>query len=70
MRYEHSGKYTPSLPRCPSCARIMPLTIQHTARYTELSQERFKDFWRRRVVQHSKITRLMSALGQKQSTMP
>jgi hypothetical protein len=20
--------------------------IQHTARYTELSQERFKDFWR------------------------
>jgi hypothetical protein len=25
MRYEHSSKYTPRSPRCPSCARIMPL---------------------------------------------
>jgi hypothetical protein len=25
MRYEHSSKYTPTSPRCPSCARIMPL---------------------------------------------
>jgi hypothetical protein len=31
-----------------SLMSALPLhrAIQHTARYTELSQERFKDFWR------------------------
>jgi hypothetical protein len=35
MSYEHSSKYTPRSPRCPSCARIMPL----------VRASRFKDLY-------------------------
>jgi hypothetical protein len=36
MRNEHSGKYTPRPPRCPSCAQIMQLA-RITSRFGNLS---------------------------------
>ena len=35
MRYEHSSKYTPRSPHCPSCAQIMPL--RRASRFEDVS---------------------------------